>query len=75
MKRLISVLAVVLVGAVMAMAATTRTTTASAGTHPPTRASLMDAYVAAAKYWQHRPLSGLRAPSVEPPTTASVTDA
>jgi hypothetical protein len=32
----------------------------------------MDAYVEAAKYWQNRPVS---APSIEPPTTASLTDA
>ena len=58
MKRLISIVALVLVGTAVALAATIRTTTAgSAATRPPTKASLMDAYVEAAKYWQNRPIS------------------
>ena len=75
MKRLIGLVTVVLIGAVLAIAATTRTTTRSTGTHPPTKASLTDAYVAAAKYWQNRPVSAPSAPSVKPPTTASLMDA
>jgi hypothetical protein len=75
MKRLIGIAALVLIGAVVAIAATTRTTTRSAGTHPPTKASLMNAYVEAAKYWQNRPVSAASAPSAKPTTTASLTDA
>ena len=53
MKRLISI-AGLLIAAVVAIAATTHTTTTrSTGTHPPTKpASLMKAYVEAAQYWQ-----------------------
>ncbi len=75
MKRLIGVVAVVLIGAVVAIAATTRTNTRATGAHPPTTASLMNAYVDAAKYWQNRPVSAPSAPSVKPPTTSSLTDA
>jgi hypothetical protein len=65
MKIVISIVALVLVGAVVAIAATTRTTPRSTGT----QASLMNAYVAAAKYWQHQ------GASVKPPTTASLMNA
>ena len=53
MKRLISTTGL-LIAAVVAIAATTHTTTTtrSAETHPPTNASLMNAYVEAAQYWQ-----------------------
>jgi predicted outer membrane protein len=71
-KRLISIVALVLVGTAVALAATIRTTTARPAAHPPTKASLMDAYVEAAKYWQNRPVSAPSAPSVKPPTTASL---
>jgi hypothetical protein len=62
MKIVISIVALVLVGAVVAIAATTRTTPRSTGT----QASLMNAYVAAAKYWQNQG---------KPPTTASLMNA
>ena len=68
MKLVISIVAVALVGAVVAIAATSRTTPRPTGT----QASLMNAYVAAAKYWQHR---GVHVPSAKPPTTASLMNA
>ena len=55
MKQLISI-AGLLIAAVVAIAATTHTTTTrSTGTRPPTTASLTNAYVEAAQYWQNRP--------------------
>jgi len=74
MKRLISITGL-LIAAVVAIAATTHTTTRSAETHPPTRASLMNAYVEAAQYWQSRPVSVASALPATPPTTASLMNA
>ena len=75
MKRLISI-AGLLIAAVVAIAATTHTTTTrSTGTHPPTKASLMNAYVEAAQYWQSRPVSVASALPATPPTTASLMNA
>jgi hypothetical protein len=69
MKRLIAIVFVVVIGATVTIAATTRTGTSRTPAQPPTKASLMDAYVQAAKYWQNRPVS---AASAKPPTTASL---
>ncbi len=75
MKRLISI-AGLLIAAVVAIAATTHTTTTrSTGTHPPTKASLTNAYVEAAKYWQSRPVSVASGLPATPPTTASLMNA
>ena len=74
MKRLISI-AGLLIAAVVAIAATTHTTTRSTGTHPPTKASLMNAYVEATRYWQSRPVSVASALPATPPTTASLMNA
>ena len=54
MKRLTCTAALVLAGMVLAAGA------GSATKRPPTTASLMPAYVQAAKYWQSRPLAGKR---------------
>ena len=75
MKRLISS-AGLLIAAVVAIAATTHTPTSrSAETHPPTTASLMNAYADAARYWQSRPSSVASAVPATPPTTASLMNA
>jgi hypothetical protein len=75
MKRLISI-AGLLIAAVVAIAATTHTPMArSTGTHSPTKASLMNAYVEAAQYWQSRPVSVASALPATPPTTASLMNA
>jgi hypothetical protein len=74
MKRLISITGL-LIAAVVAIAATTHTTTRSTEAHPPTKASLMNAYVEAAQYWQSRPVSVASAPPATPPTTASLMNA
>ena len=64
MKRVLVVFVSALVAAGVALAAVTRQDAAG----PPTSASLMPAYVQAAKYWNARsPMSAI--PS--PPTTAS----
>jgi hypothetical protein len=68
MKRLIAIVFVVVIGATVTIAATTRTSGSPTPAHPPTKASLMDAYVQAAKYWQNRPIST----ESTPPTTASL---
>ena len=75
MKRLISITGL-LIAAVVAIAATTHTTTTrSTEAHPPTKASLMNAYVEAAQYWQSRPVSVASALPATPPTTASLMNA
>jgi hypothetical protein len=62
MKRVLAVFAVALVAAGVALAAATRQESAG----PPTTASLMPAYVQAAKYWS------ARSPVPAIPTTASL---
>ena len=67
MKRFIVAVAVALVAAGVAVAAVTQREPASV----PTTASLMPAYVQAAKYWG----TGSSAAMQSPPTTSSLTDA
>jgi hypothetical protein len=67
MKRFIVAVAVALVGAGVAVAAVTVREPAG----PPTTASLVPAYVQAAKYWS----AGSRAATQSPPTTSSLMDA
>ena len=75
MKRLISSTGL-LIAAVVAIAATNHTTTTrSTETHSPTKASLMNAYVEAARYWQSGPVSVATARPATPPTTASLMNA
>jgi hypothetical protein len=65
MKRLVHSVAIALIATAVAFAAQ-----AAAGTkRPPTTASLMPAYVAAAKYWQSRPLASR--PAMRTPHTRS----
>jgi hypothetical protein len=67
MKRVLGVFVIALVAAGVALAAVTRPDDGG----PPTTASLMPAYVQAAKYWNGRS----RARASSPPTTASLMQA
>ena len=75
MKRLISITGLLIAAAVAIAATTHTTTTRSTGTQPPTTASLMNAYVEAAQYWQSSPVSLASAPPGTAPTTASLMNA
>jgi hypothetical protein len=74
MKRFLAAAAVALVAAGVAVAAVGRHDSAD----PPTTASLMPAYVEAAKYWSTRSPGGdapAAATSQSPPTTSPLMDA
>jgi len=73
MKRPVFAVAVVLVASGLALAVVTRPSAA----HPPTTASLMPAYVDAAKYWRayatfFTRMTSSAAAVQHPPTTASL---